>query len=551
MKCRLPSHLHILPLLAPKEDLLIHRFKQPARLLVIASLMLVVIVTTADRVTGQELTIPDADDLPIASPEQSSQPSIRVFQAPPTVDGSVEPFDRSFENGGRKAGPLDIQVPTAGRQVYEDFSITLATSLLARFVNDQRVNSKPVATQVMEASVSGNQTTTTDVGLQSVDSPTRAELQILTEGTVSSTTIGVTPQATVNTVGSHTFQVTKPVYFDGRQFLTKQAYGSLQARQFPQSVNTNVARTFPLLGRIGNQIAWNEVQRRMPQSDAIVVRKVADDVLPTVNESVDRELVKLNRRWSEFHRRLSGLSQLPTLDWSTASTSQSMTVSVSNPEIDSRMIRFSQLTDQLRKEEVCCVLLDELALNHWLDRLKLEGLQVSDADMQQFVRQLPALVKQPAQLMELLRNHSQARKPALLFSVKLASVRPVRIQFREGKFVYTVRFQLLPSLGEPSIVQEVSVSLQGEPAEGDRWTIALRDIKVKPAGSGVQPDAWTSVIRAQLEALLQNQQLPELSRILKASTVDERFPDLKLDRIQMMDGFLRIAFTLANPSLSL
>lgn len=552
MRNRLQSDPDILPPTASTGVLLTRRWKQQPMLFALACLILATPLASA-----QELIIPPDDgrlNIPPASTAQP-KPDVRVFNANPLVDPSVDStenrFDKTFDKAFDQDGRPSIRVPAAGSQVFEDLSITVATPLLARFVNDEKVKSKPVVTQVMEASVSGTQTTTTKVMLQSVDSSSRAELQILTEGTVSSTTVGVTRQATINTVGSHTFQVTKPVYFDGRQFLTKQAYGSLQARQFPQAVNTNVARTFPLLGRLGNQIAWNQVQRRMPMSDAIVVRKVADDVLPSVNQAVDAELIKLNRGWSGFNERLSGISLLPTLNWSTSSTSNSMTIAVSNPEIDSRIMRSSELADGLREEEVCCLLLDELAVNHWLDRQKLEGLQVSDADIRQLAQKLPALTKQPAELIELLRNDSQSGRPALLFSVKLASTRPVRMQFRDGKLFLTVRFQLLPSLGQPSIVQQVTVGLQGEPAEGDRWAIAMRSVKVKPAADTVEPDAWTTLIQNQLDTLLQNQQPSGMSRVLKASVWDKRFPDLKLDRIQAVDGFLRVAFILANRSLSL
>lgn len=550
MNRRLPSDLDSMPSNFAVRSPFADSWKHVWRSLVVACLLLM-----QPLASGQELVIPPINGPLIISPDPVGQPprqpEVRVFNANPNLDRSDDRFEESFQGPRQPSAGTGTEAPKAGVQVFEDLSVTVATPLLARFVNDEKVNSKPVVTQVMEASVSGTQTTTTKVGLQSVDSSGRAELQIVTEGTVSSTTIGVTRQATINTVGSHTFQVTKPVYFDGRQFLTKQAFGSLQARQFPQAVNTNVARTFPLLGRLGNQIAWNQVQRRMPMSDAIVVRKVADDVLPSVNEAVDSELIKLNRRWSKFNQRLSGISLLPTLNWATSSTSKSMTIAVSNPEIDSRILRFSPLTDDLREEEVCCVLLDQLAVNHWLDRQKLEGLTVSDADMQQLAIQLPTLMKRPAELIELFRNDSEAGRPPLLFSVKLASERPLRMEFRNGKLVLTVRFQLLPTLGQPSILQEVSVSLQGEPAEDDQWAIAIRDIEVKPGEDTVEPDTWTNVISTQLETVLKNQRPSAISRVLKASDWDERFPDLKLDRIQAVDGFLRVAFTLANRSLSL
>lgn len=522
------------------------------RVVFLIATVVVSTTVTSSNVAAQELIIPP--DNSVTSPViEPIKPDVR----PPATSDSATPSQirvfSAIPSEAESGGSRDLRPDDQPRQVRrnEDLTITVSTPLLARFVNKETVKSKPVDTRVLQANVSGTQTTTTNIVLASVDSNQRAELLVKTEGTVATSTVGVTRQATINTLGSHTFQVSKPVYFDGYQFLTKQAYGSMQARQFPQSVNTNVGRTFPLLGQLGNQIAWNQIYRRMPKSDAIVVRKVADDVLPSVNKSVDEELIKLNRTWSAFNRRLSQISLIPKLDWSAASTENSITIAVSNPEIDSRILRASSLNAELRPREACCVLLDELAVNHWIARQQLEGLEVSDADLQQLAVQLPTLLKQPAQLLKALRQDPQSARPALLFTVRLALDRPLRIQFRDGHLFVKLRFQLLPTLGQPSIVQEVEVRLQGEPAESDQWAMAIRDATVRSANAAVEPDNWTNVIQVQLDNLLQNQKPSAMSRILQASAWDERFPDLKLDRIQSVDGFLRVAFMLANPGPSL
>ena len=210
-----------------------------------------------------------------------------------------------------------------------DLSITLRTELLSPFVDGQTVKSNNVATQVMEADVRGVQTTMTTIRLQSTSNSTMAQLNISAQGTVSSNTIGYTSQAIIATAGSHTFDIIKPVYFDCNQFLTKPAYGGLQARQYPQAVN-GVASGVPLVGRIGDRIAWNQVYQRMPQSDSIVVRRVADDVLPEVNSSVDKELFRLNKGLRDIRSQLDRIFGSDQLVWTANSTASSFSTNSVN-----------------------------------------------------------------------------------------------------------------------------------------------------------------------------------------------------------------------------
>ena len=195
---------------------------------------------------------------------QIQYPSLTIpdYQSAPVYDSPSVPVP-----GSSRAVPKSYAPPRAG-----DFSMTVRTELLTPFVNRETVESDNVATRVMEADVRGVQTTATSVRLQSLVSSVNARLHIQSTGTVSSNTIGYTRQAQVATLGNHTFDVIKPVFFDGRRFLTKQAYGALQVRQVPQAVTT-VASGMPLLWPIGERMAWNEVYRRMPMSDSIVARR--------------------------------------------------------------------------------------------------------------------------------------------------------------------------------------------------------------------------------------------------------------------------------------
>ena len=156
--------------------------------------------------------------------------------------------------------------PYAADAEWHGLSITLGTELLSSMVARDSVENDDVVTRVLDADVRGTKSTTTRVQLRTLENSRTGHMEIVTRGTVRSQTVGVTRQAQVSTAGTHSFDVRKPIFFDGTKFSTKSAHGSLQVRQFPQAVNT-AASALPLFGPIGNQIAWNQVQRRMPAAE--------------------------------------------------------------------------------------------------------------------------------------------------------------------------------------------------------------------------------------------------------------------------------------------
>jgi len=376
-----------------------------------------------------------------------------------------------------------------------DFVITVRTSLLAEFVNGQTVRSGNVATQVMGANVRGVQTTTTSVRLQSQQNADQARLNIVTQGAVSSNTLGLTPQARIATVGNHTFNITKPVYFDGTKFLTKQAYGSLQVQQFPQVVDT-VASGLPLIGRIGNRVAWNELQRRKPTTDAIVARQVADDVLPEVNRSVDESLADLNRSWRSLRTTLDRLSGSDQIMWSASSTPDSFSTSSRNGSIASRAVQTERLSAELAPQESLAVVLSQEGANRWLGRLPLAGATLSDTALQQIGEVLKEARERPAALSLLFGQGDLLAAEPQLFSIRFATVEPLALEFSENLLTVRSKFQIIPKVGEPGVMQSVAVRLAGQSEGDDMWSIAVKDLAAEPASRNEQPDIYTNLINS-------------------------------------------------------
>ena len=448
--------------------------------------------------------------------------------------------DREFYGAPGRNIPDAVSLPQQQPPAAGDFAVTIRTRLLNQFVEDQKVESNNVATRVMEADVRGVQTTVTNIGLESTDNSEMARLNVVAQGTVNSNTIGYTRQAQVATSGNHTFRIYKPIYFDGQQFLTKPAYGGLQVRQVPQSVNS-VASRVPLFGPIGDQIAWSEVLRRMPASNSIVARRVADDVFPKVNSSVDEKLRDLNLKWGQMQQRLKVVVGQDDVDWRANSSSDSFTSVVVNRSV-ARTSSSQKLQTGLDQVEAAAVLVSQDSVNHLLDKLPIGGVTVSDMTLQNLVAAVQQSEKTQAAILNVFQRLDEYRAEPLLFSLTFANTNPVQFLFQEGLLQCNVNFQVLPKLGTASQMQQMQIRLGGKTTNDGKWSLFVREIDVEPASTNELPDAWTKLIGDQATVMTDKIPPTELPRQIDLRRFDARLPVLRIHRIQSTGGQLRVSF---------
>lgn len=490
------------------------------KLFTLTSLTALLVCLTAAR--GQDdiptLTIPALDAI---TPDASS-------------------VDREFY--GTPSRDYSIPVPSTTPPAAGDFALTIRSRLLSNFVEDQKVESNNVAIRVLEADVRGVQTTVTNIGLESAESSEMARLNVVAQGTVNSNTVGYTPQARVTTAGNHTFNITKPIFFDGRQFLTKAAYGGLQVRQVPQAVNS-MASGVPLFGAIGDRIAWTEVLRRMPASDTIVAKRVADDVFPKVNTSVDQKLTQLNQKWSQLQQQLKLVVGQDNIDWKASSSAESFTTTAINLSIFRRTPdNRPSLQASLDSMEAASILASEDSTNHLLSKLPIGGMTVSDMTLQNLVAAVQQSDKSPVELLKLLQRTGDLQAEPLLFSLTFSDTDPVRLLFRDGLLQLWVKFQVLPKLGEPSQMQHMKIRIGGRTTEDSKWSLFVRDIAVEPASTNELPDAWTKLIGNQVTVMADKIPPTELPRQIDLRRFDARLPVIRIHRIQSTGGQLRVSF---------
>ena len=460
----------------------------------------------------------------------------------PSLEIPMDVLESTLEAPTVPLFETDFSVADADFASTTDFSITLRTELLSQFVDGQTVKSAAVATQVLEADVRGMQTTMTTIHLQSTANLRMAQLNVLAQGTVCSDTIGYTPQARVATKGNHTFNIIKPVYFDGNQFLTKPAYGSLQARQFPQAVNS-IASGLPLLGQIGDRIAWSEVYRRLPESDAVVVRRVADDVLPEVNCSIDKELFRLNQNLSDVRSQLSKVFGSDQIEWTANSTSDSFSANAVNKSLSRRTtISVTKRSWQLAEQEAAAILFSQDGINHLLAKQPLGGHVVSDTTLQKVFLAVQEAGSDPAKLLDVVRRPAELESESLIFSLKFADTEPLQIFFEDSQVIIALKFQVMPRAAPPSQMHLMKIALGGQSGDRGMWFIALKNISVVPASNNEQPDSWTQLINTQAGSMVDRVPPRDLPRVIDLRQVNDKLPLLRIYRMQSEAGQFRISF---------
>lgn len=484
------------------------------------------------------LTIPHYPAPPVYGvPQYQVAPTYPVAPAYPGVIQTY-PIDRTTR-----------RAPTAATPGAGDFSVTLRTDFLSAFINRDSVESNNVTTRVLEADVRGVQTTATAVRLESVDSIDKARLHILATGTVSSNTVGYTPQAQIATTGNHTFNVIKPVFFDGERFLTKSAYGRLHVQQSPQAVST-VASGLPLIGRIGERVAWNQVYRRMPVTDAIVAQRVADDVLPRVNSAVDKELAELNLNWKSLRRKVDEIVGRGRLKWSSSSTSNSFSATALNTAITQRSLDpNAQLIGQLTGPEVVALVYSQDGINEFIRRLPLAGQTFSDAALQRLVLAIQGAQGDYSTIRKALSDVLYNEAEPTIFAIEFSSKRPLEIQLEDGALTIDLRFRVIPRIGNASQMEFLRVRVGGESSEEGTWSIAVRDITCEPADPSQDPDIWATTINTQAQNVLSRIPVTDLPRRIDLRHVNPRMPVLRIHRIQTQNAQLRFSLKRESPGM--
>ena len=409
------------------------------------------------------------------------------------------------------------------------------------------VEQDAVHSQVMDAQVTGQQTTSVAVRLTSAPGSQMAELHLHSHGRVQSSTIGTTREARVNSLGDHSFQLTKPVFFDGCRFLTRRAHGQISASTRPIAVST-VVSGIPLLGAFGERIAWSETYRRQPLTNSIVVRQVADDVFPQFDRKVEAELATANRSWAEMRQNFARLLPKHNVDWKAGSTSDGLVLRVglrgsqSTHTAARPLLHTTMRPDPLPREDLVVSLSDGM-VNELLDTLPMDGMTITDATLQGLEEIGVEDVMADGKFRITPELQEVLSAPAMLFSLQFAEETPLEVGFEHGHVAVVLRFRIVPKIGQSSDLHRLELRIKGADGGHGQWAARIDDVEVTTENPDAAPSTLTDIIRKQTRAMLVDQPpalIPRLAR-LQAET---GLPDLQLRDIRSRDGVLRASFQL-------
>ena len=198
------------------------------------------------------------------------------------------------------------------RKHYMNFNFRMVASegFLKKVFETNRSEGSWVNDCIMEARVTGYQCTNTQLNVDIRPKTGSALFCLMLDGNVRSNTQAVTDQATAHTMGYHRFHAEKAAFFDGHNFTASGSTVSVSANNQPVSVDTGIR--LPIIRGIANGIAMNEVQKRMPQSNAITRQKITTQVQPRLDSEVAENLDKASTQLeSKLYGPLRELDSYP------------------------------------------------------------------------------------------------------------------------------------------------------------------------------------------------------------------------------------------------
>ena len=216
--------------------------------------------------------------------------------------------------------PVFAQEPPSTPTATPLFGFAIRNALMEERFHRTRNEQEAVSKLLMNTNVTGSQSTVTETRLRIVPDEKSLRFELLNSGAVTSQTTGFNSQATVDSIGQHHFEITKPLWFDGKTFLTLPAHGTIRASQTPQRVLSTAGATMPLLGPLSDRVAWNEVLRRTPQINQAVAEDVSRDVLPKINRLIDEDFSRLQKDVTLAQRKIDTIFGSTRLHWSSRST---------------------------------------------------------------------------------------------------------------------------------------------------------------------------------------------------------------------------------------
>lgn len=413
-----------------------------------------------------------------------------------------------------------IAVAQAIGKCYLNYNLRLNISegLVNRFAQETRREQRPIQDRIMQASVYGYQCSDVTTRFDLVPSEVNARFRLQLAGTIFTNTNGVTSQATVHTIGRHSFTGSKPVIFDGQKFYFEPGHVTAYANNQTVGATTRFSRV-PILGRVATNIAIRKANELRPQTNALAVQKITSQV----GDELEQEA---SEQFANASKQLQTKTYGPLRKYNLYPDVMALSTTSSELRLWSRLMDSGEIAGS-EAVPIASVPADgmvaqihESLLSHAFDRLGLNGKTMTEDEVR-------ALLE--SRLSEILDRKVEIPKPAgqadaaeqAANTLVFAEKDPVRFTINNGVVTLFIRAGLKREGGDDIPTQVISVPFHPS-LQGDKIVLTRGNVGVKPVE---RPSSVAAqVTRAQVMRQKIQSALPEQSidRTMKVTTTNKK-----------------------------
>ncbi|WP_437226368.1 hypothetical protein SH661x_004548 [Planctomicrobium sp. SH661] len=419
---------------------------------------------------------------------------------------------------------------------YLNYNLRLAVSegFVNRFFSETRREQSQIRDRVMQASVYGYQCSDVTTRLDLVPSEVNAKFNLQLTGTIFANTNGVTSQATIHTIGRHSFNGSKLVAFDGQNFYLEPGHVSARANNQTVGATTKFSRV-PLFGRVANNIAVRKANELRPQTNALAVRKITDQV----SEELEREAAE---QFANASKQLQTKTYGPLRKYNLYPDVMALSTTDSELRLWTRLMDSDEIAGSQAvpiasiPSDGMVAQIHESLLSHAFDRLGLNGKTMTEDEVRQLLE---------SRLSEILDRKVEIPKPAgqadaseqAANTLVFAEEDPVRFTIRDGVVTVFIQAGLKRDNGDDIPTQIISVPFQPT-LQGDKIILTRGNVGVKPVVR--PPSVAAQVARAQVMRQKIQSALPEQSvnRTMEVKTQNDKVVKLTVADIVAEGGWL-------------
>lgn len=408
-----------------------------------------------------------------------------------------------------------------------NFRVQIAESFLQSLANQSKVSNGPVRDFILGARVSGNQTTTSNVGVDLLPSNDEAKFALNLDGVVNSRTVGVTSQATVQTVGRHRFNGSKIIYYDGERFATQPATVSVRANNTPVSAKVRGG----LFAQLFNGYALNKAREKTPQSNAIAAGRVRGRVLPEFDGETNKEFAEAQQKIEDnIYSKLRDEGLYPdVMDFSTTDTELKINARV----MHSNELGADRPPSEMTPQGGVVLQVHESWINNALDRMNLRNRTMTGTELrQEFQFHLEKILGKPLEMNK--KDQPEEDGTKLVFT----DVDPIRVKIQNGAVYLVIRAGLQQPEKEAIPTQIVTVPMFLE-LRGNQAIVTRGDVEVAPLEapeSTAEQIARAGVMRNRIQESIPGSEIDAKTDL----EVGDKTVVLTANILKALDGWLII-----------